>query len=149
MDKNNPLSEQNIKKFVAAWYAVLDIHAPAEECHRYLASENLEMAFPERTLRSYVDYDEWLTAIYETFFDENHTVQSVTVRGRTDTTADVDVVVGWQASWFTPPDAKSRRTAMNAIQRWTIQRSDKNAYGLEILKYHVDRFDFAPGFAQL
>lgn len=149
MSGMSSISEENIRRFVAGWYFALDVHAPAEECHRYLASEDLEMAFPERTLRSYEDYDDWLTGIYQTFFDENHTVLSVTVRSRTDTTADLDVVVGWQASWFTPPDARSKRTAMNAFQRWTVQKSDKNAHGLEILKYYVDRFDYAPGFAQL
>jgi hypothetical protein len=143
------LNEANIKKFVAAWYYALDIHAPAEDCHAYLASSDLELVFPEKTLKSYPDFDEWLEVIYRTFFDENHNVQSVVIKNSTATQADLEVVVGWQASWFTPPDAKSKRTSMNAIQRWTIQTSDQNAYGLVIVKYYVDRFDYAPGFAQL
>lgn len=146
---SEPLSEENIKKFVASWYYVLDIHAPAEECWKYLASTDLELAFPEKTMRTFDEFSGWLDGIYRTFFDEIHNVQSVAVSNRTATQADLDVVVGWQASWFTPPDAKSKRTAMNAVQRWTIRVSDKNPYGLEILTYHVDRFDYAPGFAQL
>ncbi|NJL57801.1 hypothetical protein HC928_23730, partial [bacterium] len=82
-------------------------------------------------------------------FDELHNVVSVVIKDQTDTSADLDVVVAWQASWFTPPDAKSKRTSMNAYQRWTIVGSDKNSYGLAISKYAVDRFDYAPGFAQL
>jgi hypothetical protein len=143
------LGLENIKAFVAAWYYVLDIHAPAEECRKLLAEHDFEMAYPERTLRSMSDFDEWLAGIYSTFFDEIHNVQSVTVRSETESTADLDVVVGWQASWFTPPDAKSKRTSMNATQRWTVETSDKNPYGLVILKYYVDRFDYAPGFAEL
>jgi hypothetical protein len=139
----------NLKKFAIAWYNGLDIHAPGGDLHRFLASEGLEMAFPEKTMRSYDDFDEWLDAIYRTFFDENHNVHSVEVTSQADTQADLNVVVAWQASWFTPPDAKSKRTSMNAIQRWTVQASDKNSYGLEILKYAVDRFDYAPGWAEL
>ena len=141
--------EQDIERFVAAWYYTLDIHAPAAVCRSFCAEEDFEMAYPERTLRSYTDLDEWLAVTFATFFDENHNVQSVSIRHHTDTTADLDVVVGWQASWFTAPDAKSKRTSANATQRWTVQISDKNTFGLEILKYHVDRLDYAPGFAAL
>ena len=65
--------------------------------------------------------------------------------------AIVDIVVGWQASWWEAPAAKSKRTSMNATQRWTVRRSNKNQYGLEIVTYNatVKPFEFAPGFAQL
>ncbi len=149
MAETDAFAADNLKKFAIAWYNGLDIHAAAEDLHPLLASEGLEMVFPEKTMRTYGDFDEWLDAIYHTFFDENHNVHSVDVTSRTDATADIDVVVAWQASWFTPPDAKSKRTSMNAIQRWTVQKSDQNAYGLVILKYEVDRFDYAPGFAVL
>ncbi len=149
MTQSDPLGQESIERFVAAWYYGLDIHAPAADLHPFMAADGLEMAFPEMTMRSYAEFDEWLAAIYRTFFDEIHNVQSVVVSNPTDTSADLDVVVGWQASWFTPPDAKSKRTAMNAIQRWTVQTSDSNPFGLVILEYHVDRFEYAPGFAQL
>jgi hypothetical protein len=149
MAQSDPFNADNLKRFAIAWYLGLDVHAPAPDLHRFLASEDLEMAFPEMTMRSYDDFDKWLDGIYHTFFDENHNVHTVDVTAQTDTTADLDVVVAWQASWFTPPDAKSKRTSMNAIQRWTVQASDKNEYGLEILKYAVDRFDYTPGFAVL
>lgn len=145
----DPLSDDNIKKFCTAWYVALDVHAPAAECEKFLAEQELELGFPEKTMRSFGEFEEWLGVIYRTFFDEAHNVQSVTITNKTAERADLDVVVGWQASWFTPPDAKSKRTSMNAIQRWTVQKSDKNPYGLVILKYYVDRFDYAPGFAQL
>ena len=149
MAQSDPFNADNLKRFAIAWYNGLDIHAAAPDLQRFLASEDLEMAFPEMTMRSYADFDKWLDGIYHTFFDENHNVHTVDVTAQTDTTADLDVVVAWQASWFTPPDAKSKRTSMNAIQRWTVQASDKNDYSLEILKYAVDRFDYTPGFAIL
>jgi hypothetical protein len=143
------LNEANIKKFVAAWYYALDIHAPAKDCEAFLVDQGLELAFPEKTMRTYGEFEEWLDVIYRTFFDELHNVVSVEIKNVTATSADLDVVVAWQASWFTPPDAKSKRTSMNAFQRWVIQTSDKNPHGLVIAKYFVDRFDYAPGFAQL
>lgn len=149
MDNTTALAQANVHAFCVAWYTALDVHAPAEALHAFLADQDLEVAFPERTLRSLSDFDEWLAVIYRTFFDEIHNVQSVVMSNTTDTSSDLDVIVGWQASWFTPPDAKSKRTAMNAIQRWTVRASAKNAFGLEIVRYYVDRFDYAPGFAQL
>jgi hypothetical protein len=143
------LTAANIEKFVAAWFYALDIHAPVAECQSYLASRELEMIFPERILRSYADFSEWLAIIYQRFFDENHNVQSVVIQSINDTTANLEVIVGWQASWFIPPNAKSKRTSMDAYQSWVIQTSDLNPYGLVIVKYYVDRFAYAPGFSQL
>jgi hypothetical protein len=100
-------------------------------------------------MRTYAEFEAWLEIIYRTFFDELHNVIKVDIKNLTETSADLDVIVAWQASWFTPPDAKSKRTAMNAFQRWNIASSDQNSYGLVIVKYYVDRFEYAPGFAQL
>jgi len=84
------------------------------------------------------------------FFDENHTVASVEAKIDGDR-ADARIVVAWQASWFEPPAAKSKRTAMDATQLWTVRRTSRNAYGLEILTYNAtaEPFKYAPGFARL
>ena len=65
--------------------------------------------------------------------------------------ATVNIVVGWQASWWEPPAAKSKRVSMDATQRWTVKPSTKNSYGLEIVTYNatVEPFKYAPGFARL
>lgn len=143
-----PVTDEQIKAFAAAWYRALDVHETLENCYTYLA-DDVFMKFPEAEF-GYDGFKDWYNAVTHMFFDEVHVVQSVKgslVAGAAE--GDLDVVVGWQASWFVPPEAKSRRTAMNAYQRWTVRRSDKNQYGLEIVKYDVDRFEYAPGFAQL
>jgi hypothetical protein len=144
----NALTEEEIKNFAAAWYYALDIHAPVEEAYRLLADKDLNMQFPDGDIRDFTTFKKWYDRVTGLFFDENHNVQTVksSIKG---TEADVEVVVGWQASWFTPPAAKSKRTSMNAIQRWKVRRSSKNSYGVEIVEYMVDRFEYAPGFAQL
>jgi hypothetical protein len=144
----NALTEEEIKNFAAAWYYALDIHAPVEEAYRLLADKDLNMQFPDGDIRDFTTFKKWYDRVTGLFFDENHNVQTVksSIKG---TEADVEVVVGWQASWFTPPAAKSKRTSMNAIQRWKVRRSSRNSYGVEIVEYMVDRFEYAPGFAQL
>jgi hypothetical protein len=147
---SNPLSEDNIRRFTVAWYVALDVHAPIEEISRFLADQGLKMQFPDGDIRDHASFKKWYDRVTNLFFDENHNVQSVKVKVSGDE-ATVDVVVGWQASWFEPPAAKSKRTSMDATQRWTVRRSNKNAYGLEIVTYNatVEPFKYAPGFAQL
>jgi hypothetical protein len=146
----NPLTEENIRKFAVAWYIALDVHAPFEEAARFLADKELRMQFPDGDITDLASFKKWYDRVTHLFFDENHNVQTVKAKIASDQ-AVVDVVVGWQASWFEPPAAKSKRTSMDATQRWTVRPSSKNAYGLEIVAYNatVEPFKYAPGFAQL
>jgi hypothetical protein len=156
----DPLSEDNIKKFANAWYLALDQHAPEAAITKFLA-DDVQMIFPESTLDGMDDFLAWyrggktkaggeLPGVINIFFDENHNVATVTPKVEGDG-ATVDVLVGWQASWFTPPDAKSKRTAMDATQQWVLRKSDKNEYGLEITSYNavVVPFQYAPGCSRL
>ena len=149
MPDNKALSDAAVHDFAVAWFQALDVHAAAEDFHPLLAEEGLELVFPERTMKSHADFDEWLDGIYHTFFDETHNLHEATPTARRPEEADVDILVAWQASWFTPPDAKSKRTSMNAVQRWTVETTDRNPFGLQIRRYQVDRFDYAPGFCRL
>lgn len=156
-------SAENLEAFARAWYRALDEHAPTETCVALLAPEGLEMIFPEATLQGLGDFAAWYAGgtyasggtapgVINLFFDENHTVLTVESR-LVDGGAEVDVMVGWQASWFVAPEAKSRRTSMNASQRWTIVRAPagRNPYGVVIATYNatVLPFEYAPGFARL
>jgi hypothetical protein len=158
---NGPITEDQIKKLAAAWYLALDTHAPAEDCARLLADPGLEMIFPEKTLTGLDDFKAWYAGgkysdgtespgVINIFFDENHNVASVEAEISGDQ-AEVRVVVAWQASWFEAPAAKSKRTSLDAIQQWTVRRSDRNVYGLEITRYNAvaEPFNYAPGFARL
>jgi hypothetical protein len=150
MIKKNMLAEDNIKAFVAAWYRALDFHIPIAEAYAFLADEGLNMQFPDGDIRDFNSFKAWYDRVTNLFFDENHYVQTVDVRLEGDV-AVVDVVVGWQASWWVAPEAKSKRVSMDATQQWTVRKSDKNSYGLEIVTYNatVEPFKYAPGFARL
>jgi hypothetical protein len=147
---SGPITEDQIKKLVEAWYLILDVHAPIEECYKLLADEGLNVQFPDGNITDFESFKRWYERVTNLFFDENHTVASVDAKISGDE-AVVDIVVAWQASWWEPPAAKSKRTSMDATQRWTVRRSDKNSYGLEIVTYNatVEPFKYAPGFARL
>lgn len=159
------LSDENINNFAAAWYRALDVHAPMSECAELLAESGLKMIFPEKTLEGLSDFEAWYAGgtysdgtsspgVINIFFDENHTVLDVQVdRSTSGDEVSVEVIVGWQASWFEPPAAKSKRTSMNATQTWTVRpcSTERNAFGLEITSYNAmaKPFEYAPGFARL
>lgn len=147
---SEPITQEEIKKLVTAWYYALDIHAPIEECYKLLADPGLRMIFPDGDITDLPSFKTWYDRVTNIFFDENHNVNSVQAKISGDE-AEVEVIVGWQASWWNPPDAKSKRTSMTATQTWKVRRSTKNAYGLEITYYNATAkpFEYAPGFAWL
>ncbi len=148
--RTDALTETQIKSFVAAWYQALDFHIPIEQVQPLLAAEGLNIQFPDGDIRDLASFKTWYDRVTNLFFDENHNVQSVVATISGDQ-AVVDVVVGWQASWWEAPAAKSKRVSMDATQRWTVRRSTRNPYGLEIVSYNatVEPFKYAPGFARL
>lgn len=145
-----PITVEQIKRFAAAWYLALDQHDPIETCYDLLADVGLNMQFPDGDIRDMAGFKKWYDRVTNLFFDENHIVQTVSAQISGDE-AIVDVVVGWQASWWEAPAAKSKRVSMDATQRWTVRRSNKNKHGLEIVSYIAQQepFKYAPGFARL
>jgi hypothetical protein len=145
-----PITLEQIKSFVGAWYLALDQHAPIGTCNAMLADRDLNVQFPDGDIRDEAGFKKWYDRVTNLFFDENHVVQTVEADIKGDEAA-VRIVVGWQASWWEPPAAKSKRVSMDATQAWTVRRSAKNAHGLEIVTYNatVEPFKYAPGFARL
>ena len=157
---NQPLNEADIRAFVDAWYLALDQHAPIEECLK-LVADDVEMIFPEATLHGSSDFAAWCVGgaysngeqapgVFNIFFDENHNVVSVEAKISGDQ-AELDIVVAWQASWFIPPAAKSKRVSLDAIQKWTVKASDQSPYGMVVTSYNAmaKPFVYAPGFSRL
>jgi hypothetical protein len=144
------ITMEQARAFAAGWFLALDQHVPIEQAYSFLADEDLHMQFPDGDIRDFDSFKRWYDRVTGLFFDETHDLHSVegTIAGDR---AELRVVVGWQASWFEPPAAKSRRTSMDATQDWTVRRSTKNAYGLEIVTYNATAlpFAYAPGYARL
>ncbi|MBN8231530.1 hypothetical protein JYK02_28860 [Corallococcus macrosporus] len=145
-----PITLEQIRRFASAWYQALDQHVPVEECFSLVAEDDLRMLFPDGDIRDFDSFKTWYERVTHLFFDENHNIQSLEATVRDDE-AEVKIVVGWQASWFEPPAAKSKRVSLNATQGWLLRRSIRNVHGLEIVYYDatVEPFMYAPGFARL
>ncbi len=151
MSNQSPLTEAEIRRFVAAWYQALDFHVPIADAYALLSATSLNMQFPDGDIRDFASFKQWYDRVTNLFFDENHYVQQVEISQLEAETATLDIIVGWQASVWEAPAAKSKRVSMDATQRWTIRRSDRNAFGIVIETYNatVEPFKYAPGFARL
>jgi hypothetical protein len=158
---SNAFTDDNIKKFAAAWYLALDNHAPSEELEALL-TDDVQMIFPEKTLPGVADFRAWYAGgkysdgaeapgVINIFFDENHNVVSVDRVKASGDTVDVKLVEAWQASWFEKPATKAKRTSLDATQAWTLKPSTKNKFGIAISSYNAvaEPFAYAPGFARL
>ncbi len=144
------ISEKQIRDFVAAWYQALDFHLPIEQVYPLLAAEGLQMSFPDGDISDPASFKTWYDRVTNLFFDENHFVNEVKIRPDGECYV-LDILVGWQASWWEAPAAKSKRVSMDATQRWIVRPTNRNPFGLEIMSYNatVEPFKYAPGFAHL
>ncbi len=155
------ITQEQVRKFVEAWYQALDFHVPVADAAAFVADEGLEMIWPEKTFQGIDNFKAWYAGgtysdgerapgVINLFFDENHNVVSVDATIQGDS-AEVRVILAWQTSWWEPPAAKSKRTSVSPTQTWTVRRSSKNSYGLEITYYNAiaEPFAYAPGFARL
>ena len=141
------LTENEIQEMAADWYRKLDVHVPMVEILPLLAENGLEMKFPESTLRSLAEFKSWYQKVIRIFFDEVHKLKEVSSKIKGDS-ADVHVVVEWQASVWNPPAAASARIKLDADQTWVVKRSQKTGKPV-IAQYVVNRLDYHPGSAKL
>jgi len=144
------ITDQQIQEFVAAWYQALDFHLPIQQVYPLLASEGLVMSFPDGDIKDLASFKVWYDRVTNIFFDENHFVNEVKIFPQ-DSDFLLDILVGWQASWWIAPAPKSKRVSMDATQRWIVRPSSQNSFGLVIASYNatVEPFKYSPGFARL
>lgn len=142
-----PLSTAEVQSMAADWYRKLDVHAKLDEFIPFLAEEGVEMRFPEATVHGFDGFRDWYEKVVGIFFDEVHTVKSVTLENQNNP-SEVKVVVKWEASVWTPPAAESKRIVLDAYQTWYVVRSPISGKPV-IQTYIVDSLDYYPGSAEL
>ncbi len=135
-------SRAEIEAFVADWYRKLDIHAPAEELISMVADQ-VEMQFPEGTVRGVEEFRAWYEGVIRLFFDELHTVTRVGIVWRDDRYR-LDVVVNWQARRWNPPAPRSEWIGFDAYQRWEMIASPASGRPV-VVRYIVDELRAMPG----
>jgi hypothetical protein len=144
-----PLTKSEVESMVVDWYRALDVHKPMVDVLPYVSEGELEMVFPEATLRSLAEFEGWFQGVIRIFFDEVHTMQQLNVTIPPDgQRADVKLVVRWEASRWKPPAAKSERLIMDAYQTWVVKRSPTSGKPV-ITRYVVDELKPLPGSAPL
>ncbi len=141
------LTQESILQFAQHWYRKLDVHDPLEEYRPLLVEEGVKFVFPEATVEGFEGYAGWYNTVINIFFDEVHTVKQAdsTINGDT---ADVKVVVRWEASVWKPPAANSERIVLDAYQTWIVKLSPTTGKPV-IDTYIVDSLEYAEGSAKL
>lgn len=140
------LTQTSINDFAVAWYRALDRHDELDSVLKMLVPEGLEMRFPETTARGYEGFTDWYNAVTLKFFDEVHTVRRVDVVTLDGSTAEVKVLVNWQARVHEGREAKSKWLGFDAYQTWMVVAGPE---GPQIKTYIVDRLEPMPGSAPL
>jgi hypothetical protein len=146
-DEVRDITESEIQAFARTWYEKLDVHAPLHEFAGLLTEEGLEMVFPEGTVKGLDGFASWYERVIRLFFDEVHQIKKAKV-GLRGAEADVEVVVHWAASRWTPPAAKSERIELDAFQTWTVRR-DAETGNVVVSRYVVERIEYSEGSAKL
>jgi hypothetical protein len=143
----SPLTEAEVCATVERWFENLDRHAPVEELLPLLATEGLEMRFPEAALRGQHEFAGWYDGVTRRFFDEVHVLKAVvvTLSGSRPTAR---IAVNWQARTWNPPQPRSNWLGFDAAQTWVLERSPLTNSAV-IATYVVDALTPMEGSASL
>jgi hypothetical protein len=143
------LTEAEVRQMVLDWYEKLDVHAPMVDILPLLVPEGAYMKFPEVTFDTLAGFEAWYQRVIRTFFDEVHTMKELNIKVNEDgTQADINLVVRWEASVWTPGDRLSKRIKMDAVQSWVVVPSSLTGKPA-IKSYSVDELRFDPDSATL
>ncbi|WP_353932748.1 nuclear transport factor 2 family protein [Okeanomitos corallinicola TIOX110] len=142
-----PLTQVELEEFAKAWYKKLDVHDPLEE-YKPLLTEDVELRFPEATVKGFAGYSDWYNKVINIFFDEVHTVKEVKIVDSSPEKTEIKVVVKWEASVWKPPAPNSERIVLDALQTWTVKRSPATQKPVVSI-YIVDELKYYPGSATL
>jgi hypothetical protein len=139
------LTQESIHDFAAAWYRGLDEHIPQVQLTPLLLDDGLEMRFPEATVYGHAGFEGWYQRVIRIFFDEVHQVVSTDAVINGDS-AEVKVVVHWEASVWNAPEAHSKRISLTAYQTWTVRLIDG---AMKVAVYTVESLAYDEGSATL
>ena len=113
--RENRFNENEVISFVYQVYAMYDRHVPVERFLPLLASKNLEMRFPETTLRSHADFKKWYAGIGRDIASNTHTLETVQVGIPGGGRYQADIVGVWQAE-----SKKGEYVVFKFRQQWSL-----------------------------
>ena len=120
--------ENDIKSFVYQIFGFFDKHVDVEKILQYLVDDQLEMDFPDTTIRSTEEFRKWYKVVEAKFEWNLHDLDKLDVKCREHGGYDVDIVLRWQA--------KSRGEKLISIfraeQQWFLVESEN---GPKVARY--------------
>lgn len=111
------LTDEELLQFGKIWFNKLNKHAKVEELLKMVSDTQLEMIFPEQTIRNSEDFRSWYDAVGENYYDQDHTIEKFAIE--ISDGAKIDVVVVWRAK----QKADGVSLAVRVRQTWIITQS--------------------------
>jgi len=149
MGATGSITEAELRQLADEFYGRLAAHAPVEQFDELLAKEGLVMKHPNADLHGRDGFAQWYGNTIHRFFNETHTVRSVTItRTVSDAECEAEVVEGWQASFWNPPEPRSQRIQADSGHLWGVRR-DPDTGKPVLVTYAVTSVQYAPGSARL
>lgn len=139
MDENNPLTKFEVKELIYYWFKKLTDHDPIEDILPMLDTNDLEMHFPDTKIKSEEEFRGWYQTVTNRFFDQVHELKMLDIEIN-GTTANIKLVVNWQARTWDPPQGYSKWEGVYVHQSWVIQRNKSTGKPV-INRYIVDKFE--------
>jgi ketosteroid isomerase-like protein len=131
-------SPSGIRQFVQEWYDKLSDHVPVEQLLPMVSAQNLEMVFPEKTVRNEADFRDWYQYIGHTYADQSHTLEKLDSRPDRDGT-HVDLTLIWKAT----QRSDGSRLTFRAEQSWLVGTSPGTGEPV-IVNYRVEALSPLP-----
>ncbi len=128
-------SNETIEKFVQEWFDLLNGHAPVDQLLPLVSNSDLEMVFPERTLRNHTDVREWYDVVGKTYTNQQHIIEELHSDEKANNT-EVSLKVVWKAE----QKSDGSPLAFRATQSWLLKKSPETDRPL-IVKYYVQSLD--------
>jgi SnoaL-like domain len=139
MSELGALTNGEVQELVYTWFRNVTDKVALEEMQALLSSDELEMRFPEATIRNYEDFRRWYEGVTNLYFDQMHDLKLLAV-DLDGMRARVTLVVNWQARTWKPPASHSEWRGFNVHQAWTVKR-DAGSSRPVICGYYVGKFD--------
>ncbi|MBN8541233.1 MAG: hypothetical protein J0L82_12650 [Deltaproteobacteria bacterium] len=123
-------TDTEVTDFALHWFKSFDQNAPVQDFLNKIEANDLEMTFPEKTLRSHQEFQEWYSGVQRDVRQAEHLIQSVVINKKSKDEIWATVRVVWNAEKF-----NGEKVEFHARQKWTLTFRDAT---LRIKNYFVE-----------
>jgi hypothetical protein len=131
--QQNRFSENAIKSFVYHVFALYDKHEDVSKFLPLLSDDDLEMRFPETTLRSKEDFKKWYAGIGDNIQSNTHQLEKLDATILENGKYEVDLIVLWQTL-----TKDNRCIKFRAHQTWLLRDAKEDSAWPQIVRYVVE-----------